>query len=146
MVECKNCGWQSTCPHCSTYAVFHKTTGRLTCHYCGWSTPLPKTCPKCGSYELLPIGRGTQRAEEELETRWPEARVSRLDQDSARQRGSASKVLDAVHNGDVDILIGTQIVAKGHDFKNVGLVVVLNTDPQLFSSDYRARELSLIHI
>ena len=140
VVECKNCGWQSTCPHCSTYAVFHKTTGRLTCHYCGWSTPLPKTCPKCGSYELLPIGRGTQRAEEELETRWPEARVSRLDQDSARQRGSASKVLDAVHNGDVDILIGTQIVAKGHDFKNVGLVVVLNTDPQLFSSDYRARE------
>ncbi len=140
VVECKNCGWQSTCPHCSTYSVFHKTTGRLTCHYCGWSTPLPKTCPKCGSYELLPIGRGTQRAEEELETRWPEARVSRLDQDSARQRGSASQVLDAVHNGDVDILIGTQIVAKGHDFKNVGLVVVLNTDPQLFSSDYRARE------
>lgn len=140
VVECRNCGWESTCPHCSTFAVFHKTTGRLTCHCCGWSLPLPKTCPKCGSYELMPIGRGTQRAEEEFEKRWPEARVLRLDQDSARLKGSAEEVLTSVHKGEVDILIGTQIVAKGHDFKNIGLVVVLNTDPQLLSSDYRARE------
>lgn len=140
VIECKDCGWESTCPHCSSYAVFHKTTGRLTCHICGWSTPLPKTCPKCGSYELQPIGRGTQRAEEELEEKWPEANILRLDQDSARKKGSAGKVLEAVHRGDVDILVGTQIVAKGHDFKNVGLVVVLNTDPQLLSSDFRARE------
>ena len=140
VVECRNCGWESTCPHCSTFAVFHKTTGRLTCHCCGWSLPLPKTCPKCGSYELMPIGRGTQRVEEEFESRWPQARILRLDQDSARLKGSAEEVLSSVHRGEVDILIGTQIVAKGHDFKNVGLVVVLNTDPQLLSSDYRARE------
>ncbi len=140
VVECKSCGWHSTCPHCSAYAVFHKTTGRLTCHYCGWSMKLPTSCPKCGSYELQPVGRGTQRAEEELEVKWPEAKIMRLDQDSARRRGSASRMLEAVHSGEVDILIGTQIVAKGHDFKKVSLVVVLNTDPQLLSFDYRARE------
>lgn len=140
VVECRDCGWTSQCPHCSAYAVFHKTNGQLVCHHCGWHTPLPPSCPKCGSMDLAAIGRGTQKAEEEITTLWPDARIVRLDHDTARTRGSADKVLDSVHQGEADILVGTQIVAKGHDFQNVSLVVVLNTDPQLLSGDYRARE------
>lgn len=140
VVECRDCGWTSQCPHCSAYAVFHKTIGQLVCHHCGWHTPLPKACPKCGSMELSSVGRGTQKAEEEIASLWPEARIVRLDHDSSRAKGSADKVLESVHQGTTDILVGTQIVAKGHDFQNVSLVVVLNTDPQLLSGDYRARE------
>lgn len=140
VVSCNSCGWVSTCPHCSTFAVFHKTTGNLTCHYCGWTTPLPRHCPKCGSVELVPLGRGTQRIEEEIKELWPEVNVMRLDQDTTRRKGSAQKLLESVHQGEVDILLGTQIVAKGHDFKKVALVVILNSDPILMSPDFRARE------
>lgn len=140
VVTCNSCGWVSTCPHCSTFAVYHKTTGNLTCHYCGWTTPLPRHCPKCGSVEIVPLGRGTQRVEEEIKELWPEAKVMRLDQDSTRRKGSAQEVLESVHQGRVDILLGTQIVAKGHDFKKVSLVVILNSDPVLLSPDFRARE------
>lgn len=140
VVTCNSCGWVSTCPHCSTFAVYHKTTGNLTCHYCGWTTPLPRHCPKCGSVEIVPLGRGTQRVEEEIKELWPEANVMRLDQDSTRRKGSAQEVLEKVYQGKVDILLGTQIVAKGHDFKKVSLVVILNSDPVLLSPDFRARE------
>lgn len=140
VVICNGCGWQSTCPHCSTFAVFHRTTGRLTCHHCGWSIPLPTYCPKCGAAELLPVGRGTQRIEEEIENTWPEAKVIRLDQDSTRRRGSAEAGLKKVHDGEVDIVLGTQMLAKGHDFQRIALVVILNTDAQLLSPDLRAKE------
>ncbi|MBQ8829358.1 MAG: primosomal protein N' [Burkholderiaceae bacterium] len=140
VVTCNGCGWHSLCPHCSTFAVYHKTTGRLTCHHCGWSMPIPKSCPKCGSVELVAVGRGTQRIEEEFDSRWPEANILRLDQDTTRTRGSVEKALSRVHEGEVDILLGTQIIAKGHDFQNIALVVILNADGQLLSSDLRARE------
>lgn len=140
IVECNACGWKAECPHCSAFTVFHKTTGNLICHHCGYSTPLPKSCPSCGSFELEGLGRGTQRSEHELEARWPQARILRLDQDSTRKKGGIESSLEAVHNGEVDILVGTQMIAKGHDFKNVALVAVLNSDGQLRSPDFRARE------
>ncbi len=140
VVTCNGCGWEATCPHCSTFAVFHKTTGRLTCHYCGWSMPIPKSCPKCGSVELMPTGRGTQRVEEEIQRLWPNAVMARMDQDSTRKKGSAEEMISQVHAGQTDILLGTQIIAKGHDFKRVSLVVILNSDYQLMSGDFRARE------
>ncbi len=140
VVMCNSCGWTSTCPHCSAYAVFHKTTGNLCCHYCGWTKPLPRTCPKCGSLELHAVGKGTQRIEEEISALWPNANLARMDQDSTRRKGSAEKVIEDVHSGNVDILVGTQMIAKGHDFKKVSLVAILNSDAQLLSSDFRARE------
>ncbi|MCD8338717.1 MAG: primosomal protein N' [Burkholderiales bacterium] len=140
VVTCNGCGWTSNCPHCASYAVYHKTTGRLTCHLCGWSVPLPTHCPKCGSVELMPIGKGTQKIEEEILRLWPEAKAARMDQDTTRRKGSAERLISQVHSGEVDILLGTQMIAKGHDFKKVSLVVILNSDAQLLSSDFRARE------
>ncbi len=140
VVTCNGCGWTSNCPHCAAYAVYHKTTGRLTCHLCGWSVPLPTHCPKCGSAELMPIGKGTQKIEEEILRLWPDANVARMDQDTTRRKGSAERMISQVHSGEVDILLGTQMIAKGHDFKKVSLVVILNSDAQLLSPDFRARE------
>lgn len=140
VVMCNSCGWVSMCPHCSAYAVFHKTTKRLTCHHCGWSVPMFPSCPSCGSVELIPVGRGTQRIEEAIHEYFPQARVLRIDQDSTRTRGSMEVALDKVHAGEVDILLGTQMLAKGHDFQRIGLVVILNIDGQLLSADLRARE------
>ncbi len=134
VVTCSNCGWVSTCPHCSTFAVYHKTTGNLTCHYCGWTTPLPRHCPKCGSVEIVPLGYGTPESrKEEIKELWPDANVMRLDQDSTRRKRKRSGSTGKRPQGKVDILLGTQIVAKGHDFKKVSLVVILNSDPVLLS-------------
>ena len=140
VVACEACGWLSSCPNCAAYAVFHKPDRTLRCHHCGWSDPVPRSCPTCGNSALQGVGRGTQRIEESLQQLLPTARVLRIDRDSTRRRDSAARAFDSVHRGDVDVLVGTQMVAKGHDFRNVALVVVLNADSQLASQDFRASE------
>lgn len=139
-VACPSCGWVCTCEHCSTFPVFHKSMGRMICHHCGTSTPVPKACPNCGNVDVLPKGRGTERIEEELEELFPGRTVMRIDRDAVTGKKKAEQAFARVHNGEVDILVGTQMIAKGHDFDNVGLVVILQTDAQLLSPDMRARE------
>ncbi|MGZ5819645.1 MAG: replication restart helicase PriA, partial [Burkholderiaceae bacterium] len=112
----------------------------LRCHHCGLEQRIPKSCPTCGNVDIQPLGRGTQRVEEGLQRLFPQARIMRIDADSTRLKGSAQAAFDSVHRGEVDILIGTQMVAKGHDFQNLTLVGVLNPDTALFSQDYRAGE------
>ena len=120
--------------------VLHRPEHRLRCHHCSLELRIPHACPTCGNVDLQPLGRGTQRIEEGLQSLFPDARVLRIDADSTRRKGSAQAAFDTVHRGEVDILIGTQMVAKGHDFKNLTLVGVLNPDTALFSQDYRASE------
>ena len=140
VVACEACGWLSNCPHCAAFAVFHKPDRTLRCHHCGWSATVPRTCPTCGNTALQGVGRGTQRIEESVQQLLPGARVLRIDRDSTRRKDAAADAFDAVHRGDVDVLVGTQMIAKGHDFQNVALVVVLNADSQLASHDFRASE------
>jgi len=140
VVACEACGWLSNCPHCAAFAVFHKPDRTLRCHHCGWSASVPRACPTCGNTALRGVGRGTQRIEESVQQLLPGARVLRIDRDSTRRKDAAADAFEAVHRGDVDVLVGTQMVAKGHDFQNVALVVVLNADSQLASHDFRASE------
>ena len=146
VVSCPSCGWLSRCPHCSTYAVYHKNNRRLMCHHCGWSTPVYSHCPECGNVDLQPLGAGTQRIEETLHDLWPQARILRIDRDSTQQKEAAQKAFQAVHEGQVDILVGTQMVAKGHDFQNVSLVVVLNIDAKLVSANPRSEERAFANL
>lgn len=140
VIACDACGWVSSCPRCTAFMVLHKHDRRLRCHHCGLEQRIPKSCPTCGNVDVQPLGRGTQRVEEYLKDLFPQARIMRIDADSTRLKGSAQAAFDAVHRGEVDILIGTQMVAKGHDFQNLTLVGVLNPDTALFSQDYRAAE------
>jgi len=140
VIACDSCGWISNCTRCSAFLVLHKLDKRLRCHHCGFEQRIPKSCPTCGNVDLQPLGRGTQRVEESLQQIFPQARIMRIDADSTRRKGSAQEAFDTVHRGEVDILIGTQMVAKGHDFQNLTLVGVLNPDTALFSHDYRASE------
>ena len=146
VLTCPTCGWLSKCPHCSTYAVYHKYNGRLVCHHCGWSSPVYKCCPDCGNVDLIPMGAGTQRIEETLGQLWPQARVLRIDRDSTQRKNAAKEAFEAVHAGEVDILVGTQMVAKGHDFQRVSLVVVLNIDAQLVSANPRSEERAFANL
>jgi len=140
VVSCDACGWVSNCPRCTAFMVLHKLDRRLRCHHCGLEQAIPKACPTCGNIDVHPFGRGTQRVEEALQQHFPQARVLRIDADSTRRKGSAQEAFETVHRGEVDILIGTQMVAKGHDFQNLTLVGILNPDTALFSHDYRAGE------
>ncbi len=140
VVACESCGWISNCSRCTAFMVLHKLDRQLRCHHCGLEQRIPRACPTCGNVDIQPLGRGTQRVEEGLQAVFPEARVMRIDADSTRRKGSAQAAFDQVHRGEVDILIGTQMVAKGHDFQNLTLVGVLNPDSALFSQDYRASE------
>ncbi|HEV7856758.1 MAG TPA: primosomal protein N' [Herminiimonas sp.] len=140
VIACDSCGWISNCTRCSAYLVLHKLDRRLRCHHCGLEQRIPRSCPTCGNIDLQPLGRGTQRVEESLQLVFPQARIMRIDADSTRRKGSAQVAFDTVHRGEVDILIGTQMVAKGHDFQNLTLVGVINPDVALFSHDYRASE------
>jgi len=137
---CESCGWISNCTRCTANMVLHRPERRLRCHHCSLELRIPHACPTCGNIDLQPLGRGTQRIEEGLQALFPEARILRIDADSTRHKGSAQAAFDTVHRGEVDILIGTQMVAKGHDFKKLTLVGVLNPDTALFSQDYRASE------
>ncbi len=140
VLACDACGWIGNCPRCTAFMVLHKPEHRLRCHHCSLELRIPKSCPTCGNVDLQPLGRGTQRVEEGLQQIFPQARIMRIDADSTRLKGSAQAAFDSVHRGEVDILIGTQMVAKGHDFRNLTLVGVLNPDTALFSHDYRASE------
>lgn len=140
VLSCDACGWISNCPHCTAFMVLHKPEQRLRCHHCSLQLRIPKSCPTCGNVDIQALGRGTQRIEEHLQVLFPEARILRIDADSTRLKGSAQQAFDSVHKGEVDILIGTQMVAKGHDFQNLSLVGVVNPDTALFSHDYRASE------
>lgn len=142
VLTCAACSWVSGCAHCSAHMVLHRGQGGslLRCHHCGGRERIPRACPDCGNQDLEPMGRGTQRVEEHLAQLFPEARIVRIDADSTRLKGSAERLFGQVHAGEVDILVGTQMVAKGHDFRNLGLVGVLNADSMLFSHDFRAPE------
>ncbi|WP_227458753.1 primosomal protein N' [Cupriavidus pauculus] len=140
VLACDSCGWLSGCPRCSAYMVLHRPERRLRCHHCGLESPVPHHCPDCGNVDIAPLGRGTQRIEEALSTRFPQARIARIDADSTRRKGSAQAMFDEVHAGEVDILVGTQMVAKGHDFQRVTLVGIVHPDAAMFSHDFRAAE------
>lgn len=139
-LACDACGWVAGCPRCSAYVVMHKPEHAVRCHHCGWEARIPRACPECGNVDIAPLGRGTQRVEETLALAVPGARILRIDADSTRRKGSAQALFSDVHAGEVDILVGTQMIAKGHDFQRVSLVGVLNADTALFSHDFRASE------
>ena len=150
VLTCEQCGWLSRCAECSAFRVLHRINGtggsraaaryRLVCHHCTAEQPVPRACPDCGNVDLKALGRGTQRLEEGLAELFPGARIARLDRDVARRRGAAQQVLDAAHAGEVDILVGTQMLAKGHDFRRLSLVIAVDCDGGLYAADYRAPE------
>ena len=156
VLHCTECGWKSECPHCSAFRVFHKIDRTLRCHHCGFTERVPRACPICGNPDIAPLGRGTERLEEHLaellaDVRRPNTacdafpdgepvRVARIDADTTRLKGELQSQLAAVHAGDVDVLVGTQMIAKGHDFRRITLVAAVNPDGALFSSDFRAPE------
>jgi primosomal protein N' (replication factor Y) len=156
VLHCAACGWKSECPHCSAFRVFHKIDRTLRCHHCGLTERVPRACPACGNPDIEPMGRGTEQLEEQLAelladvrrpgTESPEypqgapLRIARIDADSTRLKGALESQLAAVHAGEVDVLVGTQMIAKGHDFRRITLVAAVNPDGALFSSDFRAPE------
>ena len=148
VLHCADCGWKSECPHCSAYRVFHKIDRTLRCHHCGFTQRVPRACPDCGNLDIGTLGRGTEQLEENLAELLTEvcrpdgtpARIARIDADSTRGKGQLEQQLAQVHAGAVDVLVGTQMIAKGHDFRRVTLVAAINPDAALFSSDFRAPE------
>ncbi len=139
-LACESCGWAAGCERCTANLVLHAVGKRLRCHHCGWEEKIPRACPTCGNPDLRPVGRGTQRVEETLTSLFPEARIARIDRDSARRRGELEQALEGIRRGEADLLVGTQLLAKGHDFPGLTLVCVLGADNSLFSTDYRAAE------
>ena len=140
VLHCADCGWKSGCPHCSAWRVFHKVDRTLRCHHCGLTERVPRACPDCGNQDIRPMGRGTEKLEEQLAEALPGARVGRIDADVTRLKGALEAQLASVHAGEVDVLVGTQMVAKGHDFRRITLVAAVNPDSALFSADFRAGE------
>jgi primosomal protein N' (replication factor Y) len=140
VLACHACGWSAGCTRCTARMVLHRADRRLRCHYCGDEAPIPRACPTCGNLDLKAMGRGTQRVEETLTAHFPAARIVRIDRDTARRRAELARTLEGVARGDADILVGTQLLAKGHDFPRLTLVGVLDADGALFSTDYRAAE------
>jgi len=136
---CTACGWIAPCQACDARLTVHQGAGRLRCHYCGAEEPLPARCPRCG-YTVKPVGQGTERIEQALAELFPGERLVRLDRDTARRPGDIEQVMRAVLSGEARILVGTQMVTKGHHFPGVTLVAVLNADQGLFSTDFRAAE------
>jgi primosomal protein N' (replication factor Y) len=156
VLHCADCDWKSECPHCSAFRVFHKIDRTLRCHHCGYTERVPRACPACGNPDIAPMGRGTERLEEHLaellanvrrpnsvSEQWPEGepvRIARIDADTTKLKGELESQLARVHSGEIDVLVGTQMIAKGHDFRRITLVAAVNPDNALFSSDFRAPE------
>ena len=140
VLACEACGWTAGCARCTARMVLHAADRRLRCHHCGAEGPIPRACPTCGNVDLKPVGRGTQRVEETLAELFPKAKIVRIDRDSARRRAELVRTLEGIRRGEGDILVGTQLLAKGHDFPSLTLVAVLNADTALVSTDYRAPE------
>ncbi|HVP29058.1 MAG TPA: primosomal protein N' [Myxococcota bacterium] len=139
-IQCFECGFAERCKHCDISLVFHAADEVLRCHYCGYETPPPAACSQCGAPESALLGIGTERVEEEVVARFPQARVGRLDRDTERRRGGSERVLRDLREGRLDVLVGTQMVAKGHDFPGVTLVGVVAADVGLHLPDFRAAE------
>ncbi len=137
---CHACGWHARCHRCDARLTLHRTEGRLRCHHCGHAQPVPKLCPACGGGDLLSLGAGTERLEAALETRFPGVPRVRIDRDSTRRRESLERALEAIRSGEARLLVGTQMVAKGHHFPDVSLVAVVDADQGLFSADFRGPE------
>ena len=148
VLYCADCGWKSECSHCSAFRVFHKIDRTLRCHHCGFTERVPRACPACGNADIAPMGRGTEQLEEHLgelliDVKRPNGdpvKIMRIDADSTKLKGSLEAQLAGVHSGEVDVLVGTQMIAKGHDFRRITLVAAINPDGALFSSDFRAPE------
>ena len=140
VLMCTSCGWLSGCKHCAGKMVLHLKDQRLRCHHCGYQIRVPHACPSCGNADLVPVGSGTQRVESVLQERFPGARILRVDRDSTRNKRAWQTMREQIHANEVDILVGTQMLAKGHDFPALTLVGVLNPDSALYSSDFRAPE------
>ena len=140
VLSCADCGWTPRCPHCDIPPTYHKREGLLSCHYCGRGYPLPTVCPECGSGAIRDHGAGTEKIEAEIEEAFPQARVCRMDLDTTRSRGAYERIIGDFSAGNADILIGTQMVAKGLDFGNVGVVGVTDADAMLRLPDFRASE------
>ena len=148
VLTCHDCGWKSECPHCSAFRVFHKLDRTLRCHHCGFTERVPRACPACGNVDLQTLGRGTEKLEEHLaellqgvlRPDGQPVRIARIDADSTRHKGALESQLAQVHTGEVNVLVGTQMIAKGHDFRHITLVAAVNPDGALFSSDFRAPE------
>jgi primosomal protein N' (replication factor Y) (superfamily II helicase) len=153
VLACDACGWKCECPHCSAYRVFHKSDRTLRCHHCGHTERVPRACPECGNMDIQPVGRGTQKIEEQLalalgadengQAKRPDGSpiiIRRIDADTTKHKGELEAQLAQVHAGDVDVLVGTQMITKGHDFRRITLVAAIDADAALFSSDFRAPE------
>ncbi len=143
VLRCPSCAWISQCDNCSAHTVLHRQSQQqnfLQCHHCGLKKPVPFACPQCGDPDIRPLGQGTQRIEEFLEETFPQTRILRIDADATRRKGSMEALLAQIHSGIPLVIVGTQMLAKGHDFAKLGLVVVLNSDSMLFAQDYRAPE------
>jgi primosomal protein N' (replication factor Y) len=152
VLACSACDWKSDCPHCSAFRVFHKIDRTLRCHHCGLTERVPRACPSCGHVDVAPLGRGTEQLEEQVSallagitSQGPDGttrhvRVARMDADTTRAKGALEAQLARMHGGEVDVLVGTQMVAKGHDFRRITLVAAINPDSALYASDFRAPE------
>lgn len=145
ILSCNACAWMSKCQQCSSYMVMHKAgalskKSALSCHHCGLVKPIPEHCPDCGNADLKALGQGTQKMEDSIEELWPQSRVLRIDTDSSKKSKGAEELFQEIHSGNVDLVVGTQMIAKGHDYQNIGLVAVLDADSRLFSQDFRAPE------
>jgi len=140
LLMCHACGWTSHCPRCYAHMTLHQQQQRLRCHHCGHENAVPPACPDCGSPALLIPGAGTERLEQSLEQHFPDIVISRIDRDTTRRKGELDRRLQQARNGEARILIGTQMLAKGHDFPNLSMVALVDIDQGLFSSDFRGAE------
>ena len=145
VITCLSCVWLSECNNCSSYMVMHRQLGHfkspmMCCHHCGQAKTIPQRCPLCGDTDIQPLGRGTQKIEDQLQTLFPEAKVLRVDADTARTSKKSEALFEEIHDGSAQIIVGTQMLAKGHDYQNIGLVCVLDADARLYSNDYMAPE------
>jgi primosomal protein N' (replication factor Y) len=140
VVTCHACGWLADCPRCDARMTLHRSSNLLWCHHCGQQQRPPSACPACGSPDLRPLGQGTERLEEALQTHFPDTPLARIDRDTTRRKGELERLLSQVRNGRYPLLIGTQMLAKGHHFPQVTLVGLIDVDQGLFGADYRASE------
>lgn len=140
LLECRTCGWVPKCKHCDVSLTLHKSAGKLTCHYCGYTIPAPVHCPNCESRSFMNLGYGTEKIEDDLQNMFPEARIVRMDLDTTRTRTAYERIISDFQDGKTDILIGTQMVSKGLDFDNVAVVGIINADTLLNYPDFRAME------
>ena len=140
LMECKTCGWVPKCKHCDVSLTLHKSAGKLTCHYCGYTIPAPVHCPNCEERNFINLGYGTEKIEDDLHNLFPEARIERMDLDTTRTRNAYEKIITDFQQGKTDILIGTQMVSKGLDFDNVAVVGIINADTLMNYPDFRATE------